>query len=238
MRGTSAHAAGPVAPPATFRSSWSCAASGLCSIGPVRRRPSSSAARDDRGNVRVSSAERSEAKVRRGGGGPRQPGGGRQIAGPRHPGRGIRPEASGRPERRSRDADGPRKTRAHGAHAGPSAARGDLRDAPDRPRAAADQGPGTSVQTVAVSADETGMRVDRFLEARFPGLSYSHIQRIIRKGELRVNGRRAQPKQRLEAGQAVRIPPLRLDQPKPRSAGNAADDKTREFLKSITLYED
>ena len=82
------------------------------------------------------------------------------------------------------------------------------------------------------------MRVDRFLEARFPGLSFSHIQRIIRKGELRVNGRRAQPKQRLEAGQAVRIPPLRLDQPKARSAGSEADDKTREFLKSITLYED
>jgi len=94
------------------------------------------------------------------------------------------------------------------------------------------------VQTVAVSADETGMRVDRFLEARFPGLSFSHIQRIIRKGELRVNGRRAQPKQRLEAGQAVRIPPLRLDQPKARSAGSEADDKKREFLKSITLYED
>jgi 23S rRNA pseudouridine955/2504/2580 synthase len=94
------------------------------------------------------------------------------------------------------------------------------------------------VQTVAVSADESGMRVDRFLEARFPGLSFSHIQRIIRKGELRVNGRRAQPKQRLEAGQAVRIPPLRLDEPKPRAAGGEAEAKTREFLKSITLHED
>src|SRR5262245_33430012 len=96
----------------------------------------------------------------------------------------------------------------------------------------------TSVQTVAVTADETGMRVDRFLEARFPGLSFSHIQRIIRKGELRVNGHRAKPKDRLEAGQAVRIPPLKLDQPKPRTPGNEADAKTREFLKSITLFED
>ena len=82
-----------------------------------------------------------------------------------------------------------------------------------------------AVQNVAVTADEAGMRVDRFLEARFPGLSFSHIQRIIRKGELRVNGKRAQPKQRLEAGQAVRIPPLRLDQPKPRE-GASADAKT------------
>ena len=45
------------------------------------------------------------------------------------------------------------------------------------------------------------MRVDRFLEARFPGLSYSHIQRIIRKGEVRVDGKRADSKDRLEAGQ-------------------------------------
>ena len=94
----------------------------------------------------------------------------------------------------------------------------------------------SAVQNVAVSADEAGMRVDRFLEARFPGLSFSHIQRIIRKGELRVNGKRAQPKQRLAAGQAVRIPPLRLDAPPPRPAGG--DGKTRDFLKSITLYED
>jgi 23S rRNA pseudouridine955/2504/2580 synthase len=94
----------------------------------------------------------------------------------------------------------------------------------------------TGVQTSKVTADEAGMRVDRFLEARFPGLSFSHIQRIIRKGELRVNGKRAQPKQRLEAGQAVRIPPLRLDEPKPHAA--TGDAKTRDFLKSITLYED
>jgi 23S rRNA pseudouridine955/2504/2580 synthase len=94
-----------------------------------------------------------------------------------------------------------------------------------------------TVQTATVTADESGMRVDRFLEARFPGLSFSHIQRIIRKGELRVNGLRAQPKQRLEAGQAVRIPPLKLEPPKPRDDAPAAQ-KDRAFLKSITLHED
>jgi 23S rRNA pseudouridine955/2504/2580 synthase len=104
----------------------------------------------------------------------------------------------------------------------------------DAPFAAA----GTGVQTVAVTPDESGMRVDRFLEARFPGLSFSHIQRIIRKGELRVNGRRAQPKDRLQAGQAVRIPPLHLDQPRPVSAERAANNETRDFLRSITLHED
>jgi 23S rRNA pseudouridine955/2504/2580 synthase len=95
----------------------------------------------------------------------------------------------------------------------------------------------TAVQTVAVTPDESGMRVDRFLEARYPGLSFSHIQRIIRKGELRVNGKRAKPKDRLAAGQAVRIPPLKIDQERPRAPGEG-DTKTRDFLRSITLYED
>ena len=89
---------------------------------------------------------------------------------------------------------------------------------------------------MAVTADEAGMRVDRFLEAKFPGLSFSHIQRVIRKGELRVNGKRVDGKDRLSAGQSVRIPPLRLEaKPAP---GSEEDAKTRAFLKSITLYED
>ncbi len=96
----------------------------------------------------------------------------------------------------------------------------------------------TGVQNVAVTPDEAGMRVDRFFEAKFPGLSFSHIQRIIRKGEVRVNGKRTQPKDRLEAGQKIRIPPLKLGAPKPPSARSENDDKTREFLASITLYQD
>jgi 23S rRNA pseudouridine955/2504/2580 synthase len=94
----------------------------------------------------------------------------------------------------------------------------------------------TVVQTVAVTGDEAGMRLDRFFEARFPGLSFSHIQRIIRKGEVRVDGKRMEPKDRLAEGQSIRIPPLRLDQPKP--SGSPEDEKTRAFLKSITLHED
>ncbi|MGC2779385.1 MAG: RluA family pseudouridine synthase, partial [Bradyrhizobium sp.] len=97
----------------------------------------------------------------------------------------------------------------------------------------------TKVQTVVVTADENGMRVDRFLEARFPGLSFSHIQRIVRKGELRVNGKRADSKDRLEEGQSVRIPPLKLDAPKERSGGlSEAEQKTLDTLKAMTLYED
>ena len=95
----------------------------------------------------------------------------------------------------------------------------------------------STVQTLTVTSDESGMRVDRFFEARFPGLSFSHIQRIVRKGEVRVNGRRTEPKARLEAGQSVRVPPLTLQAPPPREDAPQAQ-KDRAFLKSITLYED
>ncbi|MGQ3357296.1 MAG: RluA family pseudouridine synthase, partial [Phreatobacter sp.] len=94
----------------------------------------------------------------------------------------------------------------------------------------------TGVQTLTVTEDEADMRVDRFLAARFPQLSFSYIQRIVRKGELRVNGRRVETKDRLEAGQAVRVPPLKLDQARPMSAKVGED--VAGFLASITLYED
>ena len=150
----------------------------------------------------------------RGKSGPRQPGGGRQQAGPRHKSRQARHQSFRHPE-----------VRAQRAVPRPAVAGAERLQAAGK------------VRTVAVTADESGMRVDRFFEARFPGLSFSHIQRIIRKGEVRVNGKRTQPKARLEAGQAVRIPPLKVEAPAPRDDAPAAQ-KDRAFLKSIILFED
>jgi 23S rRNA pseudouridine955/2504/2580 synthase len=192
----------------------------------------------------------------RGSRGPRQPGGGRQSAGPRHNAGSRRskrfaqrhPEP--RAERRAKLATAdpafrkPKPGKPEFGHGPKSGGRSSFEARPQPgPQDKAEQNIApaplpTSVQNVSVTPDEAGMRVDRFFEARFPGLSFSHIQRVIRKGEVRVNGKRTEPKNRLEAGQTVRIPPLRLDQPKPRAPGDEADDKTREFLKSITLYED
>src|SRR3979490_2462456 len=96
----------------------------------------------------------------------------------------------------------------------------------------------TKVQTVVVTADEADMRVDRFLEAKFPGLSFSHIQRSVPKGELRVNGKRADSKNRLEEGQSVRIPPLKLDAPKASASFSEAAKKTHDALRDMILFED
>ena len=122
--------------------------------------------------------------------------------------------------------------------AGPAAAEAPPRPTRAQARAEAQEVLATGVQTLVVEPDEADMRVDRFLVARFPQLAFTHIQRIVRKGELRIDGKRAQPNDRLVAGQKVRIPPLKLDQPRPVSRSAAKDQDDREFLKSITLYED
>jgi 23S rRNA pseudouridine955/2504/2580 synthase len=181
--------------------------------------------------------------------GPRQPGGGRQQAGPR--GRGHGRDRDERIKERSKERSNPRQSDLRVKHS-PKRDGGRGRAFPARPPreqpvAFAPAPPpvvapkpvqfSAGVQTVAVSPDESGMRVDRFFEGRFPGLSFSHIQRIIRKGEVRVNGKRTQPKNRLEAGQAVRIPPLQLEAPKPRDDAPQAQ-KDRAFIRSITLFED
>jgi 23S rRNA pseudouridine955/2504/2580 synthase len=176
----------------------------------------------------------------RGSRGPRQPGGGRQIAGPRDHNRGGHKGRFASPSPRLR-GEGRGEGELANARTAPSADR--LRVAPavdlspQAGRGKDDAQAFGQVQTVAVTPDEAGMRVDRFFEARFPGLSFSHIQRIIRKGEVRVNGKRVEPKDRLEAGHTVRVPPLKLDQPRPARPDSEAD-KTRAFLASITLYED
>jgi 23S rRNA pseudouridine955/2504/2580 synthase len=141
---------------------------------------------------------------------------------------------SERPEGRSRAGDRPPYS-----HRGGEERVNTRKPTPAAPVAPAVAEPqvATGVQTVTIKPDESGMRLDRFFEARFPGLSFSHIQRIIRKGEVRVNGKRADPKDRLEAGQAVRIPPLKLNAPK-SSRLTPEDEKTLAFLKSITLHED
>jgi 23S rRNA pseudouridine955/2504/2580 synthase len=105
-------------------------------------------------------------------------------------------------------------------------------------REAANETLATGVQTLVVTQDEADMRLDRFLVARFPQLAFTHIQRIVRKGELRIDGKRAKPNERLLAGQSVRVPPLKLDQPRPQSVNASKNSGDLEFLKSITLYED
>jgi 23S rRNA pseudouridine955/2504/2580 synthase len=90
--------------------------------------------------------------------------------------------------------------------------------------------------TVAVSADEADIRLDRWFRRHFPGLPQSMIQRLCRTGQVRVDGHRAEASTRLVAGQAVRVPPLPAS-PAPASRPEVAPVVARELQERL-LYCD
>ncbi|MBS0367234.1 MAG: RluA family pseudouridine synthase [Proteobacteria bacterium] len=93
----------------------------------------------------------------------------------------------------------------------------------------------TPVQNLTVTGDEAGSRLDNYLLRCLAGLPRSRIYRIIRKGEARVNGRRASPEARLAEGDVVRVPPVR---PEPAAEpGKPGPDLIRRIAAAI-IYED
>ena len=111
---------------------------------------------------------------------------------------------------------------------------------------------GPRVEMIVVAKDEAGMRLDRWFKDHFPGLGFGHLQKLIRSGQVRVDGGRCKTDQRLGVGQTVRIPPVQygdaaqsgasfydgeggapMARPKQVASANEA-----EYLRSLLLYED
>jgi len=93
----------------------------------------------------------------------------------------------------------------------------------------------SGVQQREVSADEDGMRLDRWFARNFPQLGFGRLQKLIRNGEVRVDKGRVQTSTRLASGQVVRIPPI--DDPDVVRPPRVSDEDA-EFLTSLILYED
>ena len=101
----------------------------------------------------------------------------------------------------------------------------------------------TNIETRNVDPDEAGIRLDRWFREHFPDLSFGHLQKLLRSGQVRVDGGRVKTNTRLESGQAVRIPPMGVAagaSPRRPNATNAPDKSgtPADFLRSITLHED
>lgn len=67
-----------------------------------------------------------------------------------------------------------------------------------------------SVKILTINEDESGQRIDNFLLAKLKSVPKSLIYRILRKGEVRVNKGRIKPEYKLQSGDIVRIPPVRI----------------------------
>lgn len=75
----------------------------------------------------------------------------------------------------------------------------------------ADDASSASVRYVEATAGDAGQRVDNYLLRQFRGVPKSHVYRVLRKGEVRINGKRAKPEQRIAEGDRVRLPPIRYE---------------------------
>lgn len=108
---------------------------------------------------------------------------------------------------------------------------------------------GPRVEMRTVEKDEAGLRLDRWFKTHFPGLGFGHLQKLIRSGQVRVDGKRVETSTRVAAGQSVRIPPLQYGDAaggpiagdngapmaRPKQVPSANEE---EYLRSLILYED
>ena len=92
------------------------------------------------------------------------------------------------------------------------------------------------------------MRLDRWFKTHFPDLAFGRLQKLLRTGQIRVDGARAKTNQRLEAGQVVRIPPLgsggeggdggERTGPARASKPDTVSAEDARFVKSLVIYGD
>jgi len=97
----------------------------------------------------------------------------------------------------------------------------------------------TGVQTLTVAEGEGGQRLDRWFRRHFPHIPQGRIEKMCRKGEIRVEGGRVKPATRIEDGQSIRIPPL-PDEGEAPAAPQAPriSDADAQMMREAVLYRD
>ena len=99
----------------------------------------------------------------------------------------------------------------------------------------------SAVESVTVDRDEAGMRLDRWFKLHYPGLGFGHLQKLLRSGQIRVDGSRAKTSTRLAAGQCIRVPPVQSgdkSNPAPRTQATIRDRRDSDVLAANLLHED
>lgn len=96
------------------------------------------------------------------------------------------------------------------------------------------------VEQIKVGDDEAGMRLDRWFKVHYPGLGFGHLQKLLRSGQVRVDGGRAKADTRVEPGQLVRVPPLEIDRKGsvPLTARTMRDQADGDLLAKMLIHED
>jgi 23S rRNA pseudouridine955/2504/2580 synthase len=108
--------------------------------------------------------------------------------------------------------------------------------APDTEDPAKPQGPG--VQYVEAGEGDAGQRLDNFLVRVLKGVPRTHVYRLLRKGEVRVNSKRAKPDQRIAHGDRIRLPPMRRPEPAAEGPVRPPSPSLVKLITDAIVYED
>jgi len=92
-----------------------------------------------------------------------------------------------------------------------------------------------TVRMVTIAEDQAGQRIDNFLLAELKGVPRSLVYRILRKGQVRVNKRRIKPQYRIQSGDLIRIPPVKMES---RKAKPEPKGKLLAVLQQRIIYQD
>jgi 23S rRNA pseudouridine955/2504/2580 synthase len=95
-----------------------------------------------------------------------------------------------------------------------------------------------SVRTLHVKPDEAELRLDRWFRRHFPDLSHGRLEKLLRTGQIRVDGGRAKSSLRLEAGQAIRVPPLAEAQAESPKKTRSISEADAQFVQGLVLHRD
>ena len=98
----------------------------------------------------------------------------------------------------------------------------------------------TGVQQVSVAEDEADVRLDRWFKRHFPDLNHGGLEKLLRTGQIRVDGARAKSNHRMKPGQVVRVPPLgsRPGQDETRAIRPALSDEDADFIQGLVIHKD
>ena len=96
----------------------------------------------------------------------------------------------------------------------------------------------TGVETLLIEDGEAELRLDRWFKRRFPALTHGRLEKLLRTGQVRLDGKRAKSSDRVRAGQSVRVPPLKLDSVPERKSQAAVRPEDIEALEGWILHRD
>jgi len=97
----------------------------------------------------------------------------------------------------------------------------------------------SGVQTITVAEADSGQRLDRWFKRHFPQVRHGELEKLLRTGQIRVDGGRVKANRRLETGEAVRVPPLPETAPEPAAKpARRVSAEEKDLIRELVLYED